>query len=69
MEAAARRLAPAVGEVLAALAGASGARLVRMSGSGATCFGLFGSCREAARAASALRQAHPEWWVKATVLR
>lgn len=59
------RLAPVIGEVLAALAG-QGARLARMSGSGATCFGLFTDAAEAARAARALT--HPGWWVVATEL-
>jgi 4-diphosphocytidyl-2-C-methyl-D-erythritol kinase len=37
-----------------------------MSGSGATCFGLFVSPRAAATAARNLSAAHPAWWVKAT---
>ncbi|HEX4892991.1 MAG TPA: 4-(cytidine 5'-diphospho)-2-C-methyl-D-erythritol kinase, partial [Hyphomicrobiaceae bacterium] len=41
MESAARRLCPAVSEVLAVLGSLPGVRLVRMSGSGPTCFGLF----------------------------
>jgi 4-diphosphocytidyl-2-C-methyl-D-erythritol kinase len=39
-----------------------------MSGSGATCFGLFTSARAAAAAARKLKAAYPRWWVKATVL-
>jgi 4-diphosphocytidyl-2-C-methyl-D-erythritol kinase len=38
-----------------------------MSGSGATCFGLFASFRAAGSAARRLASAHPRWWVKATV--
>jgi 4-diphosphocytidyl-2-C-methyl-D-erythritol kinase len=38
-----------------------------MSGSGATCFGLFASSRAAGSAARRLASAHPRWWVKATV--
>jgi 4-diphosphocytidyl-2-C-methyl-D-erythritol kinase len=34
-------LVPAVGDVLDALGGLEGCRLARMSGSGATCFGVF----------------------------
>ena len=45
---------------------AQGAGLARMSGSGATCFGLYVSPRAAAAAAKSLSAAHPKWWVKAT---
>ncbi len=43
-----------------------GAMLARMSGSGATCFGLFASAGTAQSAASALKRQHPHWFVKAT---
>lgn len=45
-----------------------GASLVRMSGSGATCFGLFETQLDAQQAARALSDKHPEWWVKACSL-
>jgi 4-diphosphocytidyl-2-C-methyl-D-erythritol kinase len=45
----------------------AGCGLARMSGSGATCFGLFSSSRAAAAAARSIGAAHPRWWVKATV--
>jgi 4-diphosphocytidyl-2-C-methyl-D-erythritol kinase len=51
---------PAIGTVLQALRSLPGCRLARMSGSGATCFGLFETSAEAARAAAAL--ARPGWW-------
>jgi 4-diphosphocytidyl-2-C-methyl-D-erythritol kinase len=69
MEDAACVLTPIVGHVLAVLSGARGCRLARMSGSGATCFALFETCRQAGAAARAIAQGHPEWWVKATLLR
>ncbi len=69
LEPVAERLAPVVTDVLAALRGAEGVRFVRMSGSGATVFGLFDNCRDAMRAAKALRTSHPNWWIKPTVLR
>lgn len=62
------KLRPEVARVLAALRREPGCRLARMSGSGATCFGIFASSRAAASAARSLAQAHPRWWVKATVL-
>jgi 4-diphosphocytidyl-2-C-methyl-D-erythritol kinase len=52
-----------IANVLAALAALPGCRLARMSGSGATCFGLFDSGPTAAAAARVLRSAHSGWWV------
>ena len=69
LQASAMRIAPAIGDALAALAQLDGVRLVRMSGSGATCFALFDDRHAAARAARALCAAHPGWWVRATYLR
>lgn len=51
---------PAIGRVLAALAPAP---LARMSGSGATCFALFGTEVEATACAETLRRDQPGWWV------
>jgi 4-diphosphocytidyl-2-C-methyl-D-erythritol kinase len=66
LEAPARRLLPALDQVLAALAGQPGCALARMSGSGATCFGLFDDRDALARAAAAIAAAHPDWWVAPT---
>ena len=60
LEPPARALCPPIGEVLAALAARPGCLLARMSGSGATCFGLFPDAAAAAEAAVAL--ARPGWW-------
>lgn len=59
LEASAVALCPAVTEVLAALRATSDCLLARMSGSGATCFGLFADAAGAARAGAALPAA---WW-------
>jgi 4-diphosphocytidyl-2-C-methyl-D-erythritol kinase len=69
LQASAIRIAPAIGATLDALARLDGARFVRMSGSGATCFALFDDRHAAARAAQTLADAHPGWWVRATYLR
>jgi 4-diphosphocytidyl-2-C-methyl-D-erythritol kinase len=61
-------LHPAVAQALAALRALAGCRLARMSGSGASCFGLFDSGRAATAAARALRVGHPEWWIRPTML-
>jgi 4-diphosphocytidyl-2-C-methyl-D-erythritol kinase len=68
LESPARRLAPVLAEVGAALEATPGHRLVRMSGSGATMFALYDDCRAAARAAKLVKAAHAGWWVKPTVL-
>lgn len=59
----------AVADALDALTQSGSPHLVRMSGSGATCFALYPSCRAAAAAARAIRLAQPGWWVRNTVLR
>lgn len=69
LEASARALMPEIGAVLDALAQAGGARLVRMSGSGATCFALFESVSERDAASASLARAQPSWWRLATRLR
>ncbi|MCH9021098.1 MAG: hypothetical protein IIA73_12130, partial [Proteobacteria bacterium] len=62
------RLAPAVGDTLTALAAEPGCLLARMSGSGATCFGLFATAGEASSAAARMAAARPGWWVVSTAL-
>jgi 4-diphosphocytidyl-2-C-methyl-D-erythritol kinase len=56
-------LVPQVATVIDLIADADGCLLSRMSGSGATCFGLFADRVSAARAANAIRTGHPGWWV------
>lgn len=53
-------LVPAIRDVLRAIADTRGCLLARMSGSGATCFGLFADAGEAEAAAAEL--ARPGWW-------
>jgi len=68
LEAPAIKIQPAIGEVLSTLRDLTGVRLVRMSGSGATCFALFDSDAEARAAGQALQSSHPQWWVHAGTL-
>ena len=68
MEDAACVLVPVVSDVLAVLGAARGCRLARMSGSGATCFGLFTDCRAVVRAKESIAKVHPHWWAKASML-
>jgi 4-diphosphocytidyl-2-C-methyl-D-erythritol kinase len=69
LEKPAMRIQPVIGEVLSALGEAFGARLARMSGSGATCFAIFNDDADAQRAAETIRLEHPLWWVHAGALR
>lgn len=62
------RQAPAIEDALAALH-VAGADLARMSGSGATCFGLFKDAAAADRAAGLIQREYPLWWVCRTVLQ
>jgi 4-diphosphocytidyl-2-C-methyl-D-erythritol kinase len=61
-------LRPAIAQVLQALRDSKGCHLARMSGSGATCFGLFASPRAAKAAARKIAASNRRWWVRATVL-
>ena len=69
LEAPACRLAPAVAAVLAALQQQQDCLLARMSGSGATCFGLFASEAPARAGAAAVAAGNPDWWVVPVRLR
>ncbi len=68
LEASARRIAPEIDTVVHALAGTQGCLLARMSGSGASCFGLFASAARAETAARTLAARAPHWWVAASGL-
>jgi len=65
LEAPALSLAPQIGGVLSLLR-SEGALTARMSGSGATCFGIFQTQGEAVRAGEAIAAREPGWFVRAT---
>ena len=69
LEAPARRLLPVIGDLLDLLASQSGTALVRMSGSGATCFALFETLAARDAADRAIAAAEPGWWRLGTRLR
>ncbi|MGA8324110.1 MAG: 4-(cytidine 5'-diphospho)-2-C-methyl-D-erythritol kinase [Xanthobacteraceae bacterium] len=68
LEAPAIVLQPVIADVLTVLRGLAGCQLARMSGSGATCFGLFASAVDADAAAKILRAKYPNWWAQACTL-
>ena len=57
-----------VSTCLDALTNCNGSLVARMSGSGATCFGLFETDEDAKRAADKLQTEHSDWWIVATKL-
>lgn len=61
-------LEPGIGDVLSALNGTPDVLLARMSGSGATCFGIYENGDTAERAAEQLKTAHSDWWTAATII-
>ncbi len=63
LEKPAREIAPPIGDVLSAIA-RHGALRARMSGSGATCFGLFADDASADAAAAKIAENNPTWWTK-----
>ena len=68
LEAPARVLAPEVDTVLRALGACEGARVARMSGSGATCFAVFDDQNAAENAARKLGARDSGWWIQAAAL-
>jgi 4-diphosphocytidyl-2-C-methyl-D-erythritol kinase len=66
---AALAVVPEISSVLQALEGTARLTVVRMSGSGATCFGLTDDVTSAREIAQQLQHQHPEWWIVAANLR
>ena len=69
LESAARSLQPQIGEVLNRLRRAPECKLARMTGSGATCFGVFENLAAARVAANEIVAEKQDWWAVATVTR
>jgi 4-diphosphocytidyl-2-C-methyl-D-erythritol kinase len=63
LEAAAVALQPEIGTVLEMIAAVPGCRLSRMSGSGASCFGIFLNKAEMEAGLAYLVSVRPEWWI------
>lgn len=68
LEPAAIQVEPKIASVKSVLANMQECRFARMSGSGATCFGLFETRCAADSAARLLQAAHSDWWVVSTSL-
>jgi 4-diphosphocytidyl-2-C-methyl-D-erythritol kinase len=68
LEGPARALAPEIDQALDLIGHVPEVLLARMSGSGATCFGLFASRDGARNAAAAIGSERPDWWVRVAPL-
>lgn len=66
MQPAAISIEPIISDVLTAIEAQKDCLLGRMSGSGATCWGLFATQEAANIASQAISRAHPDWWCVAT---
>lgn len=62
------KIVPEIAGVLASLNSQAGITYARMSGSGATCFGLAENLEQAEIAATEISMKNPNWWVAATTL-
>lgn len=68
MEAPAVMVAPQIMDAKQSIAAQNGCLIARMSGSGATCFGIFANAALAEQGAARISRAFPDWWVKPTQL-
>ncbi|MCB2053410.1 MAG: 4-(cytidine 5'-diphospho)-2-C-methyl-D-erythritol kinase [Geminicoccaceae bacterium] len=59
---------PVIHSILEELRALPGALLARMSGSGATCFGLFATPEATREAARTLAATRPDWWIAPTTI-
>jgi 4-diphosphocytidyl-2-C-methyl-D-erythritol kinase len=64
----AMRLLPVIADIKTMLGARPGCLLVRLSGSGPTCYGIFETGEAADDAAAVIAAQHPGWWVQATQL-
>ena len=69
LEAPAKEVCPQIGHVLKVIGATEECLLSRLSGSGATCFGIFNNSAAAEAAAVKISSQHPTWWVNSTVIR
>jgi 4-diphosphocytidyl-2-C-methyl-D-erythritol kinase len=66
---AALAVTPVIDDVLRAIANTEHCRFERLSGSGATCFGVYENEAAAQNAAAILKTRYPAWWIISTNVR
>lgn len=69
LEAAATARVPEIEPILRALRSTYGCSIARMTGSGATCFGLYADTAQSHQAAAEMQAAFPTWWVQAATIK
>ncbi|WP_394346557.1 4-(cytidine 5'-diphospho)-2-C-methyl-D-erythritol kinase [Meridianimarinicoccus aquatilis] len=68
MQSAACQIEPVITDVLTALSKTPGCALARMSGSGATCFGLFYDAKSAEQAQATIASKNGGWWCQSAAI-
>lgn len=68
LQAPAVEIVPEIEAVITEIAGQKGCQIARISGSGATAFGLFENPVSAQNAAENIQLRRPDWWVQATTV-
>jgi 4-diphosphocytidyl-2-C-methyl-D-erythritol kinase len=63
LEQPAMRIVPQISEIIETISKSDGCLLARMSGSGATCFGIYAAEATAVTAAAQISNGHDSWWV------
>ena len=61
-------ITPVIQTVLDEIEAQQNCQLARMSGSGATCFGLFETLEDAQNASAVIKSKYPDWWCVPTML-
>jgi 4-diphosphocytidyl-2-C-methyl-D-erythritol kinase len=69
LQAPAQQIIPEISEILLSIANQPNCQLARMTGSGATCFGIFANPEQAEIAAYNLKTHFPNYWVRVTKLK
>lgn len=60
---------PIIADVIDTITATSGCLFARMSGSGATCFGIYAKAEDAVKAAAKISKSHKHWWVQTGALQ
>ncbi|MEK7800911.1 MAG: 4-(cytidine 5'-diphospho)-2-C-methyl-D-erythritol kinase, partial [Pseudomonadota bacterium] len=62
-------IVPEIADVLECLSEQNDCLLARLSGSGATCFGIFSNEKDCTTASKKISAKYPQWWVQSTIVK